>query len=93
MGALAGRAFAAARVLAAVAVTAVVWGWAAGQYPYVLQPGLTIEDAAAARPTLVAMTVTLLAGAVLLVPSLVLLFSLFQRTAPADRKDAWQITH
>jgi cytochrome d ubiquinol oxidase subunit II len=75
------RRFAFARIAAGLAVTAILWGWAAAQYPYVLQPGLTIAAAAAPRATLAAMVVTLLAGSVLLVPALVLLYSLFQRTA------------
>jgi cytochrome d ubiquinol oxidase subunit II len=85
MGATAARAYTLSRILASLAVTAVIWGWAAGQYPYVLPPQLTIEDAAAGRATLSAMLVTLLVGSVVLVPSLVLLFTLFQRPAPPAR--------
>jgi len=76
------RRYAAARVSAALAVTAVLWGWAAGQYPYILAPDLTVAEAAAGRATLQAMLITLVGGSVLLVPSLVLLYRLFQR-APA----------
>jgi cytochrome d ubiquinol oxidase subunit II len=43
-------------------------GWAVAQYPYLLLPYLTIEEAAQGRATLVAMTVVLIAGSVLLVP-------------------------
>jgi cytochrome d ubiquinol oxidase subunit II len=50
----------------------------------VLAPGLTIEDAAASRSTLTAMLISLLVGGMLLVPSLVLLFTLFQRPPRAD---------
>jgi len=78
------------RVPATVAVTAVIWGWAVGQYPYILTPQLTIDAAAAHPPTLVTMLITLLAGSVLLVPSLVWLFVLFQREhrpiAPASQQ-------
>ena len=69
-----------ARLAAALAVTAVVWGWAAGQYPYVLPPELTIEEAAASRATLIAMLVSLLLGSLLLVPSLWYMYALFQRS-------------
>ena len=73
------------RIAAAVAVTAVIWGWGIAQYPQVLPPGLTIAAAAAGRSTLVALLISLICGAVLLIPSLVLLYSLFHRaqTAPA----------
>ena len=51
-------------------------------------PEVTIEEAAVGRSTLVAMLVALGAGAVVLVPSLVYLYVLFQRPparAPAHR--------
>ncbi|HEX2155838.1 MAG TPA: cytochrome d ubiquinol oxidase subunit II [Actinomycetes bacterium] len=73
------RRFVAVRVTAALAVTAIVWGWAAGQYPYMLEPDLTIEQAAAGRATLTAMLVSLAIGALLLVPSMTWLFVIFQR--------------
>ncbi len=74
-----------ARVAAALAVTAVIWGWAVAQYPYLLQPQLTIAAAAAPQATLRAMLISLVAGAVLLVPSLAFLFALFQRShVPPD---------
>jgi cytochrome d ubiquinol oxidase subunit II len=80
------RRYAVSRLAAAVAVTAVVWGWGAGQYPYLLQGSLTVDDAAAGRTTLVAMLWTLVLGSVLLVPALVYLYALFQR-GPAPRAD------
>ena len=75
-----------ARVSAALAVGAIVAGWALAQRPYVL-PGLTIDQAAADRATLVAVTVVVAVGAVVLVPSLILLFRLFLRGRldPASR--------
>jgi|tagenome__1003787_1003787.scaffolds.fasta_scaffold20769792_2 cytochrome d ubiquinol oxidase subunit II len=83
------RAYGYARLASAFAVTMILVGWAVAQYPYLLVPDLTIEDAASSRTTLIAMLVALLAGAVLLVPALVYLYTLFQRTqppgAPTDR--------
>jgi len=73
------RSFALARVTAVGAVVAVLWGWAAGQYPRVLGPTLTIEDAAGAHDTLVALVVAIFAGAVVLAPSLFWLLRLAQR--------------
>jgi cytochrome bd ubiquinol oxidase subunit II len=70
--------FGLARVTAAVAVAAVVVGWAAGQAPRFL-PGLTVVQAAANRSTLVALIVAVVCGAVVLVPSLGLLFTLYLR--------------
>ena len=70
--------FGLARVTAALAVAAVVVGWAAGQAPRLL-PGLTVVQAAAGRSTLVALIVAVGGGAVVLVPSLGLLYTLFLR--------------
>jgi cytochrome bd ubiquinol oxidase subunit II len=81
---LVARRYAASRVAAAIAVTAVIWGWGAGQYPYLLEGELTIEDAAAGPTTLRAMLVSLVGGSVLLVPALVYLYLLFQRGPEID---------
>jgi cytochrome bd ubiquinol oxidase subunit II len=70
--------FGLARVTAALAVAAVVVGWAAGQAPRLL-PGLTVVQAAAGRSTLVALIIAVACGAVVLVPSLGLLFTLYLR--------------
>src|ERR687887_245856 len=64
-----------ARYSAAAAVAAIIAGWALSQSPLFL-PGLTIEAAAAPRTTLIAVTVAVLAGALILFPSLALLFRL-----------------
>ncbi len=73
----AGR-FGPARASAALAVAAVIAGWAAAQSPLVL-PGLTVAEAAAGRSTLIATIVAVAAGAVVLVPSLAVLYSLVLR--------------
>jgi cytochrome bd ubiquinol oxidase subunit II len=72
-----------ARFVAALAVVAVLWGWAAGQYPWMLEHELTIKAAAAPRATLEAGLVALGAGSLLLVPALVWLLVLVQRGALA----------
>jgi cytochrome d ubiquinol oxidase subunit II len=72
------RRFEPARVTAALAVAAIIVGWALAQRPQFL-PGLTVEEAAASRSALIAVIVGTAIGAVVLVPSLVLLFSLFLR--------------
>jgi cytochrome d ubiquinol oxidase subunit II len=70
--------FEAARYSAAVAVSAVIAGWALAQSP-VLLPGLTVRQAAAPQATLVAIVIAVIAGAVILFPSLALLFRLLLR--------------
>lgn len=77
------RRFQLARVAAALAVTGLVWGWGAAQYP-VLLPGLDVTDAAAVPTTLHAVLVTSAAGLVLLVPSMALLLWLFSQPARTD---------
>ena len=72
------RRYEAARYSAAVAVAAVVAGWAIAQQPELL-PGLTVSEAAASDDTLIAVLVSVAAGAVLLAPSLALLFTLTLR--------------
>jgi cytochrome d ubiquinol oxidase subunit II len=67
-----------ARYSAAVAVGAIIAGWAFAQRPYLL-PGLTAQEAAADDTVIVALLVSVTAGAVLLIPSLGLLFSLVLR--------------
>jgi cytochrome d ubiquinol oxidase subunit II len=64
-----------ARYCASLAVATVVVGWALAQQPTIL-PGLTVDQAAAPRETLIAVIIAVLAGAVILFPSLALLFSL-----------------
>ena len=67
-----------ARVSAALAVAAIVAGWGIAQRPDLL-PGLTIEEGAAGHSTLVALLVSIAAGLVVLIPSLMLLYGLVLR--------------
>ena len=71
------RRYGPARLTAAVAVGAILWGWVVAQHPAFLPGELTIDEAAAGRPTLVAVLVATALGAVVLVPSLAYLFRLF----------------
>lgn len=81
MGLLYRRGYVLARLAAAGAVAAVLWGWAAGQYPYLLEGQLTIEQAAADRNVLQAILVALGVGGALVIPSLWALFAAAQRPA------------
>jgi cytochrome d ubiquinol oxidase subunit II len=67
-----------ARLLAALAVAAILWAWGAAQYPAMLVPEVTASEAAAHHSVLVACLGSLAVGAVILVPSLWWLYSLFQ---------------
>jgi cytochrome d ubiquinol oxidase subunit II len=78
MGLVATRRFEPARYFAALAVAAVVAGWAFARWP-VLLPGLTVYQAAAPHDTLVAVVVAVVAGGAILFPALGLLFALTLR--------------
>jgi cytochrome d ubiquinol oxidase subunit II len=64
-----------ARYCGALAVAAVVAGWALSRWPTIL-PSLTIHEAAAGHDTLVWVIAAVLAGGAILFPSLALLFGL-----------------
>ncbi len=74
------RRYTRARLASALAVAAILVGWAVAQYPYLLPPALTIDEAARGEPTLLATLVVLVVGSLILVPALVYLYRLFQRT-------------
>jgi cytochrome d ubiquinol oxidase subunit II len=75
-----------ARWSAALAVGALVAGWALAQQPRLL-PGLTVDEAAAGEATLVALLVSIAVGAAILIPSLALLFGLVLRGRFDERPD------
>jgi NADH dehydrogenase FAD-containing subunit len=70
----------ATRLLAAVAVAAIVWGWGAAQYPYLLPQSLTISAAAGAPATLEWLVIVVVAAVLLVIPSLILVFRLDQQS-------------
>jgi cytochrome bd ubiquinol oxidase subunit II len=69
------------RVAAVGAGTAVIWGYFAAAFPYVLPTSLTISDAAAPSGTLTAVIIVFGAAVALVIPSLALLYALSQRQA------------
>lgn len=82
------RRFRTARIAAAAQVTLILWGWALGQYPYIVPPTLMIDAAAAPRRTLELTLWALAIGAAVLFPSLVYLFRLFKgRPEAFERMD------
>ncbi|MFD6922467.1 cytochrome d ubiquinol oxidase subunit II [Streptomyces sp. NPDC059944] len=76
--------FAVARASAALAVAAILWAWGVAQYPLMLVPSLTAGAASATSPVLAGALIVFGAGALLLVPSLIWLYVLFQRRDPHE---------
>jgi cytochrome d ubiquinol oxidase subunit II len=72
-----------ARVAAPAQVAAILVGWALAQAPYLIPPDLTVEGSASPPNTMVSLLVAYAGGAVVLVPSLLLLFWVFKGRNPA----------
>ena len=79
LGLVATRHFGLARFGGVGAVAPIVVGWAVAQRPDLLPGALTVADAAATNPTLVALLIGVAVGACVLIPSLVWLFRLTLR--------------
>jgi cytochrome d ubiquinol oxidase subunit II len=69
-----------ARLLAMGAVAAVVVGWGVAQWPYLLPETLEVSAAAAPDPTLATILVVFVVAAVVILPSLGLLYVLDQKS-------------
>lgn len=67
-----------ARAFAAAQATLILLGWALAQFPYLIEPDVTITSAAAPRITLQLLLGALAAGALLLFPSYYYLFRIFK---------------
>ncbi|HEX5983412.1 MAG TPA: cytochrome d ubiquinol oxidase subunit II [Solirubrobacterales bacterium] len=67
------------RPLAGGAFVAVIWGWGVAQFPYLLPTSLRIDQAAAPDPTLTIVLIVFGIAAVLVLPSLALLYTLAQK--------------
>jgi len=78
IGALIKRWYRVARIAAVAQVSLILWGWAVGQFPYAVPPTLSLEDAAAAPITLRLTLIAVVAGVLLVIPSLVYLFRIFK---------------
>jgi cytochrome d ubiquinol oxidase subunit II len=68
------------RPLAVGAVVAVVWGWGVAQHPYLLPTQLTISAGAAPTATLTSLLIVFGLAVLLVIPAIVLLFTLAQRS-------------
>ena len=78
------RRFRLARVASGAAVAAVIWGWAAGQHPWLLEGEMTIEQGAGSRATLTAVVWSLAVGAAIFTPPLAWLLRETQRGRLAE---------
>jgi cytochrome d ubiquinol oxidase subunit II len=72
------RRYRVARIATGAQVCGILGGWALAQYPYILPPSLTIDQAAAPEVTLKLTLIALAVGGVILVPSLWYLFRVFK---------------
>jgi cytochrome bd ubiquinol oxidase subunit II len=73
------RSYPRARIAAAAQVGLIVIGWGLAQYPYLVRPELTIFNSASPPNILVDIEIAVALGAVILIPSLVLLLLIFKR--------------
>jgi cytochrome d ubiquinol oxidase subunit II len=74
-----------ARVIAAIGVACVIWGWGVAQYPVLLpRTTVTLSNAGAPHATLVAVIVLAVLAVVLVVPSFGLLYTLQGRMLLGD---------
>jgi cytochrome d ubiquinol oxidase subunit II len=69
------------RVAAVGAGVAMIWGYFAAAFPYILPTSLRISDGAGPYATLISVIVVFGAAAALVIPSLILLYTLSQRSA------------
>jgi cytochrome bd ubiquinol oxidase subunit II len=72
------RRFYLARIAAIAQVTIILLGWGLAQFPHLVTPDVTLQNAAAPVSTLKPLLLALGAGAVILLPSLLYLFKIFK---------------
>ena len=72
------RRFYLARIAAVAQVTFILLGWGLAQFPHLVTPDVTVQNAAAPESTLKRLLLALGAGAVVLLPSLIYLFQIFK---------------
>lgn len=75
-----------ARLFAAAQTTMILLGWAAAQFPYLVEPNITIYNAAAPTITLQMLLGALILGAILLFPSYFYLFRVFKSETVFTKK-------
>src|SRR5258708_25096251 len=80
------RKYRVARLCAAAQVTLILLGWALAQFPYLVEPDMTIYSAAAPHNTLQLLIIALAAGVLVLFPSYYFLFHVFKGEAAYSAK-------
>jgi cytochrome bd ubiquinol oxidase subunit II len=85
--ALRGRRFNLARYTCVAQIVALLSGWAAAQWPYLIYPDLTVANAAAPEATLWLTAATLPFGLAALLPSLWYLFRVFKSRSQVSATD------
>jgi cytochrome d ubiquinol oxidase subunit II len=81
------RRFALARITAGGEVAMLLWGWALAQFPYIIYPDVTVEDAAAPEATLRFVLISVIPGFLLVAPSMAFLFVVFKGRNPEARHE------
>jgi len=79
------RRFEQARIAAAMQVGLMVAAWGVAQYPYLIRPDVTITNSAAPNNVATALDIALGCGAVILIPSLAVLFIVFRGARPVPQ--------
>jgi cytochrome d ubiquinol oxidase subunit II len=77
-----------ARIAAAAQVALIVFGWGVAQYPYLVRPELTIYSSAAPTNIVSDLVIAVAVGALLLIPSLILLLLVFKTHRESISADA-----
>jgi cytochrome d ubiquinol oxidase subunit II len=77
-----------ARIAAAAQVALIVFGWGVAQYPYLVRPELTIYKSAAPTNIVSDLLIAVAMGAVVLIPSLILLLLVFKKHRESIAVDA-----
>jgi cytochrome d ubiquinol oxidase subunit II len=78
IGALWIRRFSLARCFAAAQVTLILCGWVLAQFPFLVPPDISLNEAAAPETVLRLVLLASAAGALIVIPSLVYLFRIFK---------------
>lgn len=81
------RKFHSARAFAAGQVVFIIWGWAVSQFPFIVEPNITIQSAAAPPATLYLLAIAVIVGSVFLFPIIYYLFRIFKGGVILPKKD------
>jgi cytochrome bd ubiquinol oxidase subunit II len=77
--ALVKRSYSLARMFAVAQTILILAGWGAAQYPYLIVPDLTLQNAAAPASVLKPLLIVLAVGGTMIAPAFIYLYSLFKR--------------